>query len=929
MASVPPATTTVKPTFAKASLEPQTTHGSQLLTSKQVAASGYKAPPSGKENSLSNTKSKTSMASPPPQNTSPPKAEITQLADHRNGITKVDSANSKDNSDDMAVNDISKAGEMESSAKRPQEPNVVPGTITADDGNTQVSSSNGSAKQAGLDSKSVVSVATFGMDEKESLRPEDSASLKATEEEDRLSAQGSGPNGSRAGSDSGARAFRDQLREISNVEAPAPRGAPPNPFAPAMILSPDATFDGPIMADTQMPPLAQPIPVMLPQPPAPDERLIEALASGRDRVWVLKLEQDIIDFLRDSRLAPPIIFRQLRLTTSSEKELTLPQCNSFYRMLAHKLADYYMLDHTVDSTTSGAAVVIRRTPFCPPLCVDGNSIKISRRLLEYRPPPLSALPNLSSVASTPPPSVPARKIMRRDGNPTSFPSTTANSEGPSKATSEAGGESNSDGGAPASGGQGKTTMTREEREAKYNEVRLRIFGTLESSEAIDGENKSEGKDGSRASSASGKKKGKKQRDDSDDFEPRSMFQMPPYYSTQGYDAGGISYFNPYNMAPGTQYPMMSQHGPAGYPNSYQPTMQPEQQVQYQYPSSPYPMYAHPGSADYDLATSFQRGMQSFQNTSPSPQMQSRSPMVHNGYSQAPYQVQPPQYNQQWPTMQYTQQYPQVMYVPQQYPDRPMSSPGQLPPTGTYPFPPPNTAPPYQNGQQHKMQPPMQPPFIAAKFNPQSQTFVPGHRMPPMPQQQMPQMSQMPSMQPMQQMPMVPTPRLPPQPMQMPPQPSPSMATRSRQASSYNSPRLPNQPTPLYANPMSVGNGSLNIYSATNNNIPTTQQPLSHPLPTPPNPSSSIAKWGTPSHLPAKPPPPATLEPFKYNELTRGYQGLPGMPFVGPNGVQGLGQASGYSTTANGNGVSNGNANNNGATSGGAERGPAPPPAQGK
>lgn len=31
----------------------------------------------------------------------------------------------------------------------------------------------------------------------------------------------------------------------------------------------------------------------------PDEKLLEALNSIRDRVWVLKLEQDITDFVKD------------------------------------------------------------------------------------------------------------------------------------------------------------------------------------------------------------------------------------------------------------------------------------------------------------------------------------------------------------------------------------------------------------------------------------------------------------------------------------------------------------------------------------------------------------------------------------------------------------------------------------------------------
>jgi hypothetical protein len=42
--------------------------------------------------------------------------------------------------------------------------------------------------------------------------------------------------------------------------------------------------------------------------------------------------------------------------------MTLPQCNSFYRMLAHKLADYYGLNHVLDNQMSGAAVMLSKVP---------------------------------------------------------------------------------------------------------------------------------------------------------------------------------------------------------------------------------------------------------------------------------------------------------------------------------------------------------------------------------------------------------------------------------------------------------------------------------------------------------------------------------------------------------------------------------------
>ena len=42
--------------------------------------------------------------------------------------------------------------------------------------------------------------------------------------------------------------------------------------------------------------------------------------------------------------------------------IDLPPCNSFYRLLAHKLADYYALTHFVDNAVS--SVRVYRTPYC-------------------------------------------------------------------------------------------------------------------------------------------------------------------------------------------------------------------------------------------------------------------------------------------------------------------------------------------------------------------------------------------------------------------------------------------------------------------------------------------------------------------------------------------------------------------------------------
>jgi hypothetical protein len=174
-----------------------------------------------------------------------------------------------------------------------------------DDGSTQISS-DGSAKPPSFDTKSVTSGTTFAMDENASLRPDDSASIRAAavEDDDLISAPGSVIAGSRVGSDIGAKAFREQLHEIANNMHPL-RGADAS----------SSHFQGPALLGSARFPASQPgdsnplsavtSPNMPPgvQPPLspPDEKLLEALQSPRDRVFVLKLEQDIIDFIEQSK----------------------------------------------------------------------------------------------------------------------------------------------------------------------------------------------------------------------------------------------------------------------------------------------------------------------------------------------------------------------------------------------------------------------------------------------------------------------------------------------------------------------------------------------------------------------------------------------------------------------------------------------------
>lgn len=167
--------------------------------------------------------------------------------------------------------------------------------IPTDDNSTQVSSSGGSAKLANADKQSVASGTTaFALDEKASLRPDDSVSTKAIDEEDVFT----GPAGSRVGSDTEARAFSDQLHQIAVM---APRGVP------TTVMRPNISFGEVPMNIVSPQPQVLPengVPaVMLPtvSEPVPDEKLLEAIFSERDRVFVLKLEQDVLDFLKNDR----------------------------------------------------------------------------------------------------------------------------------------------------------------------------------------------------------------------------------------------------------------------------------------------------------------------------------------------------------------------------------------------------------------------------------------------------------------------------------------------------------------------------------------------------------------------------------------------------------------------------------------------------
>ncbi|XP_014859935.1 PREDICTED: R3H domain-containing protein 2 isoform X1 [Poecilia mexicana] len=74
------------------------------------------------------------------------------------------------------------------------------------------------------------------------------------------------------------------------------------------------------------------------------EFLVNTLKNNpRDRMMLLKLEQDILEFINDN----------------NNQYKKFPQMTSYHRMLLHRVAAYFGMDHNVDQT--GKAVIINKT----------------------------------------------------------------------------------------------------------------------------------------------------------------------------------------------------------------------------------------------------------------------------------------------------------------------------------------------------------------------------------------------------------------------------------------------------------------------------------------------------------------------------------------------------------------------------------------
>ncbi|KAE8354477.1 hypothetical protein BDV28DRAFT_131020 [Aspergillus coremiiformis] len=644
--------------------------------------------------------------------------------------------------------------------------------------------SNSSTKPTSFDSKSMASVTTFAMDEKESLRPDDSASVQAVDEEESLSGIASGAPNSLTGSESGARGFRDIQRVRAVLQTTGPVFTDGNQRSNGAIM-PDSISNNFAIANQEAFQGGQSM-SMHPFPLEPDEKLLEAMKSPKDRLLILQLEEKVRHFIQHSK----------------EQSLELPPSNAFGRLLAHKLGDYYHLTHFVDNNVT--SVRLHRTPFT--------------RL----PTPLPAIHPQTN--NTPPPAMPTMKIMRRNDieRPSTEGSAAAGSAFASKTGSEAG-ESANDGergssSAGATPAKDRMALTREEREAKYQEARERIFRDFPEAKSSESTNGDQGTNMSRSSSTNGRKKTQRQKTPHDDsFEARSQFNV--YYPGIHYPQGGPGSYNlamndpsftgqpcmvgPGVTPPGVSYTHNGQNG-SMYPSHMNVGSMPHfpMPVSPQMTSSgPWQNGAVPQQSPYSgYASINQPPAMASAKSSPALNnypLPNPTPFQHTppGWSSPPYPggYQQPSHRNQLP-MPWTNHPSQTVnlasypYAP--YPGQPMN-PGN---TAIHPLP----------GN-----------FNRSPFNPQTRSFVPGD-------------------------------------------------------------------TPLARHPSKGGQHGMNSYPAlqpgmqphwagyqeTSKNLETAASVATNTPRGPPGGGrDSIAKWGTPSHLPPKPPPSEVPSDFDLKHRT--------------------------------------------------------------
>ncbi|KAI0330914.1 hypothetical protein GY45DRAFT_1323046 [Cubamyces sp. BRFM 1775] len=172
----------------------------------------------------------------------------------------------------------------------------------------------------------------------------------------------------------------------------------------------------------------------------PDPQILEALRSSKDRIYVLKLGEQMEALIKDRRV-----------------RMDLTPATSYQRLLVHRCSAYYKLSPETDPVTKTIVVYYRAESRIP-----------SRRICELVPAEETAQPTI--------------QIMRRPrGRQHSQPGSTAGEDADTSDVdaSEAGSVGGRSNTASAAARRFKTI---EEREAAYNEARSRIFMGFEEKE---------------------------------------------------------------------------------------------------------------------------------------------------------------------------------------------------------------------------------------------------------------------------------------------------------------------------------------------------------------------------------------------------------------------------------------------------------------
>ncbi|KAM0335835.1 hypothetical protein ACHAQA_000885 [Verticillium albo-atrum] len=555
----------------------------------------------------------------------------------------------------------------------------------SDDSQRADSNSELGTKPASLDGKSITSGTTFALDEKESLRPDDSASVKAAaaEDDDSFSFRGPFLPSSRMGSDLAARAKGLQIGDHIAAERRLPQVASGS-LSQGVITPQSATSDPPqVPAANSTSDLSNYMNAVNGQ--APDEKLLEAMASLKDRLFLLRLEAELIKFVQNSK----------------EPFMDFPPSNSFCRMLTHKLADYYHMTHQYEPRVG--SVRIFRTPYA------------------RVPDSLASIGVPEPVSETPPPPVMLpRKIMRRGEDVES--GTLSGSV--SKVTSEDGSDGK-DKSAPAN-----QKLSREQREEAYKQARERIFGIADKTGESTPDNEPEN-GMSRASSVSAKdringgkrgKVNKQRRDDTDSLDSRHLYG--PFGPQQSW----------------VQQPQYSPHPGSQYPAPMPPTYGSQMQPAYTPPGQGYPPPAmHSGYPAYPNMSPYQAPPPAPQAQPPPPmQPAQHRPQMMPSPNMSPYGAPVPV-----PTQPGWQQGYNAAPAPPLAP-APAPAPAAAPNPASYsPRGMSSSGVPYAYGQlpshMHPNDPKSQHPIPGSynrhAFNPKTQSFVPGGGMAPMQQPQ--------------------------------------------------------------------------------------------------------------------------------------------------------------------------------------------------